>query len=196
MGNYGAYKDFDDLAFTKQFSELNGELATYDHKAKIVAVLLAWIQRQDDRGIDKMAVYCSQNNLIMTSEMIRVIGELAEQRLNGDIRVTTKNFVHEDAKAMVFMEMWKMIQYCSLTQDAACINGTKILKYKSGLNNKIKKTKGSTLKKEFRSWEAENKDFLSQVLEVTPRWTQEAKVAYIDQYELITLRDFELGSLR
>lgn len=196
MGNYGADKGFDIIVFTKNFNELNKESATLEHKIYIESALLSWDQSQDFRSIDKMVGYCAIHSLSMTPEMIKAAGELAIARLNGDIKETTKNFLHDEEKSRVFLEMWKMINYCTLTLDEAAINGVKILKFKNRNNKKIKQIKANALKKEYRIWKERYKGTNEDRLKVLPNWSESDVEKYIKQFELIKLEDWELGSMR
>tara|TARA_R110000737_G_C14616791_1_gene492100 strand:- start:3013 stop:3600 length:588 start_codon:yes stop_codon:yes gene_type:complete len=189
-------KNMDSWLFTKSFIKLNGQNATAEHKGKITCALLLWEQQKDFRSVDKMAAYCAQNNILMTFEMVQAVGELATLRLNDKLKISEKNFAYKDVKYSVFLEMWKMICYCSTSEDKAAINGTKILKFRSKTDVRIKPTKPNTLKKEFRKWRVANQDFISGMLKQTPSWREEDIKAYLNQYDLIALEEWEVGELR
>ena len=186
----------DSYLFTKNFIKLNGQNATAEHKSKITGALLLWEQNKDFRIVDKMAIYCAQNNILMTSEMVKVVGELAILRLNDKLKTSEKNFAYKEVKASVFLEMWKMIFYCSTSEDEAAINGAKILKFRSKADVRIKPIKPNTLKKEFRKWNKANQDFISGMLKQTPSWKEHVIEEYLKQYDLITLEKWEVGELR
>ena len=186
----------DSYLFTKNFIKLNGQNATAEHKGKITGALLLWEQNKDCRIVDKMAIYCAQNNILMTPEMVKVVGELAILRLNNELKTSEKNFAYKEIKDSVFLEMWKMIFYCSTSEDKAAINGTKILKFRSKSDVRIKLIKSNTLKKEFRKWKESNQDFISEIRQHTPSWKEQNIEEYLKQYDLITLEEWEVGELR
>lgn len=183
-------------SFCDNFDELNEASATLEHRVYITNALFLWDKFRDYRQVDKMVGYCFAHSLLLTPEMIKAAGELALARLNGDIKETTKNMLNVEEKSRVLLEMWSMINYCSLTLDQAAINGVKILKFKNRSNKKIKMIKAVALKKEYRVWKEKQKDTNADRLKILPSWPDSDIEKYIKQFELIDLDDWELGEMR
>ena len=185
------------MGFHQEFIALNGEDAFFEHGSALYSQLLHYKQKRDSRIADRIAGYCAQNDLLMTLDMVKAVGEVAVLRLNGQLKENTKNHKYQEFKDdVVFKAMWHMSHYCGMTQDKAAINGAKILKHKSLSDEKVKFIKPNELKKKYRAWKEEYQAFLDSIANEVPSWSDEQIRDYLKQFDLIELEDFEIGSLR
>ena len=181
-----------------QLYALNGD-SIVEHSPKVIAWMLDWEQNKNYRSVDKLSLYCHAHSITPTQEITKVIAEVAKSRMDGSIGPSKENIAYKEAKESALLEMWKMIEFCGLTKDEAGINTLKILKFKGAQDNRIKKTKVNTLKKELRAFKKSNSDWLSDVKDVaieSNTWTVEYQNNYLNQYSLIHLEAHEIGELR
>lgn len=177
---------------------LNGS-SIIEHSPKIMAWMLDWEQNENYHSVDRLSIYCHKHSIIPTQEITKVIAEVAKRRMDGSISPSQENVAYKEAKESALLEMWKMIEFCKLTEDEAGINTLKILKVKKAQDNRIKTIKVSSLKRDCRVFVKNNSAWLRDVKNTAVAantWTVEYRNNYLKQYALIQLESHDIGELR